>query len=474
MTATSTISTRARPRLLAGLAAAAAPLFLRNTSSRAAEQPDIIILLTSDVRAGDEIALPQALERIADNGTTFPNFFLTTTLCCPSRASIFTGLYSHNHGVHDNRDGWGGFAKRGNRGRTTRVLLQAAGYRTASIGTYLNGSQPGRGKEPGWDIRPVAGGRKKKHKLGNRGVKANKRKRHRNKGGSGRSDAQLVDAASSIIAETAANQPLYLHVGFGTAHVPVKPRPPYAGQFADAQIDRDSSFNEENVGDKPKYIRDLRRLRPGDEAWLDRLHQGRLEELLALDDGIVEIWDALEARGRLDNTYVFLLSDNAMSLGHHRIYGKMVPYDTSVRAPFFAFGPEFAAGVVDERLVGNIDIAPTLVDLAGTDAPSMDGRSLLDPQERDAILLELLGTDLHSMNWPGPRADIPRFSALRTPTHLYTEYRTGERELYDYISDPFEVENLLAGVPAPEVEQLRAQLAFRLNQLRQCDREGCY
>jgi N-acetylglucosamine-6-sulfatase len=88
-------------------------------------------------------------------------------------------------------------------------------------------------------------------------------------------------------------------------------------------------------------------------------------------------------------------------------------------------------------------------------------------------LLELLGTDLHSMNWPGPRADIPPFSALRTPTHLYTEYRTGERELYDYASDPYELDNLLVGQPPAEVQQLATALAGRLDELRGCDGGGC-
>jgi hypothetical protein len=105
MTGPSLFSTRACPRLLAGLAVSIGSTIPMRRVTRAAEQPDIIILLTSDVRAGDEIALPQALARVAGNGTTFPNFFLTTSLCCPSRASIFTGLYAHNHGVHDDRDG---------------------------------------------------------------------------------------------------------------------------------------------------------------------------------------------------------------------------------------------------------------------------------------------------------------------------------------------------------------------------------
>jgi arylsulfatase A-like enzyme len=113
----------------------------------------------NDARDGDQVALPQTMKRLAEQGTTFPNFFLTTPLCCPSRASIFTGLYPHNHGVYDNREGtnggWAGFVMRGNRDRTTGAILQEAGYRTAAIGIYLNGDQLGNEVEPGWDIGPT-------------------------------------------------------------------------------------------------------------------------------------------------------------------------------------------------------------------------------------------------------------------------------------------------------------------------------
>jgi N-acetylglucosamine-6-sulfatase len=357
------------------------------------------------------------------------------------------------------------------------MLLQATGYRTAEIGLYLNGSQPGQGMEPGWDAGPVAGGgRKKRRRNGGGKGKSGKRHRHRQRdvdADENRDDEDHVDAAVDVIAETAVDQPLYLHVGFGTAHVPVRPKPPYAGQFARTRFDRDPSFAEEDVGGKPRYIRDLRGLRLGDEAWLDRLHQGRLETLLELDEGIVEIWDALEARGRLDTTYVYLLSDNGMALGHHRYYGKIVPYDRSVRAPLHAFGPGFAAGAVDKRLVGNIDLAPTLVEIAEAAAPQVDGASLLSSTARDAIMLEMLAANNNAMPWPGPRSEIPPFHSLRIPTHLYTEYRTGKRELYDYASDPYEVQNLLAGDPTPDVQALAAQLAARLDDLRDCDGTMC-
>jgi N-acetylglucosamine-6-sulfatase len=453
VTSPRTISARARPRLLAGLLAGLArPSSIRGVSAADAA-PDILVMVMNDARDGDQVALPQAMSRLAARGTTFPNFFLTTPLCCPSRASILTGLFPHNHGVYDNSEGanggWEGFAMRGNRGRTTGVILQAAGYRTAALGMYLNGEQLGTTEEPGWDIGPV--------------TQVNVP-----------SDTALAEAAASIFAETSIDQPLYLHIGFGSPHVPVNPSPPYAGQFSGSAIDRDdASFNEEDVEDKPEYIRDLRRLDQADEAWLDDQYQRRLETLLEVDDSVATIWNALEARGRLDNTYIFLMTDNGFLLGQHRFYGKIAPYDGSARMPLYAFGPGFSAGAVDPRLVANIDVAPTLLEVAGAEGPVMDGRSLLSDHRRDEILLEMVAPKSQSMKWPGPRAKIPSYSAVRTADRLYVEYSTGERELYDYGSDPQETRNLLAGSQLLEEDDPAAQLALRLDAIRTCEGASC-
>src|SRR5215210_2857398 len=290
MTGPRTISVRARPRLLAGLLAGLALPSISRGVSAANEAPDILVMVMNDARDGDQVALPQAMSRLAVHGTTFPNFFLTTPLCCTSRASILTGLYPLNQGVYDNsagaRGGWEGFAMRGNCDRTTGVMLKTAGYRTAALGVYLNGEQLGSAEEPGWGIGPS--------------TQVNVP-----------SDTALAEEAASILAETSMDQPLYLHIGFVAPHVPANPSPPYAGRLAGSAIDRDDpSFNEEDVEDKPEYIRDLRRLNEADEAWLDDQHQRRLETLLEIDDSIATIWDALEIRGKLDNTYIFLLTDN--------------------------------------------------------------------------------------------------------------------------------------------------------------------
>lgn len=480
----STISMRARLGFFAGLTSLLAPW--RTQRARAAEAPDIVVLLLNDARDGDEIAMPQTMARLRDGGTTFPNFFLTTPLCCPSRATIFTGLYSHNTGVYENSDGpnggWLGFARRGNRPRTTGILLQDAGYRTVAIGGYLNGKAPGRGPEPGWDVGPHATGKKKRQKRKKHGRRGRNHRRHKARAEveaqkskrADSNDGQRAAAAAAALRNAPLTQPLYLHIGFSVPHVPANPVPPYAGQFSGARVDRDDrSFNEADTGDKPRYIRSLGSLSSADQAWLDEQHQRRLECLLELDDHIATIWSALEERGRLDRTYVFLLTDNGYMLGQHRYYGKHVPYDGSARMPLYAYGPGFAPGAVDGRLVGNVDLAPTLADLASANGHEMDGVSLLSTHERDAILLEFLAPKVNSMKWPGPRTEVTRYSALRTQNHLYVEYRGGERELYDYAGDPHETQNLLAGVPSAEAVALAGELNARLGELRNCRGAAC-
>lgn len=473
MTPGDTYSTRDRLRLLGGIGGVTvgAALGVGQTDSgntEAAEKPDIIVLVMNDARDGDQVALPKTMAHFAADGVTFPNYFMTTPLCCPGRASLLTGLYPHHHGVFDNSDGnhggWLGFVRRGNRSRATGTLLQAAGYRTVALGTYLNGARPGKGAEPGWDVAILAqekGSGRKRHKKGKKGKKRKK------KSGEGAmigllNDPEIVARAAAELTSAPRAQPLYFHLGFNTPHVPAIPGAGYTGRFAGAQVQRDPSFNEADVSGKPAYVRKLRALSLGQQSWLDSLHQRRLECLLQLDDALATLWPAIEARGKADNTYVFLVTDNGYLTGQHRFYGKIAPYDGSVRFPLYALGPGLASATSEDRLVSNVDIAPTLVSVAGAASPTMDGVSLLTGHQRQGVLLESLGKDLQSMNWPGPRTTVTPYRALRTAQYLYVEYQGGGRELYDYAADPYELRNLLANGGDAAATNLAATLSSQL------------
>jgi arylsulfatase A-like enzyme len=244
------------------------------------------------------------------------------------------------------------------------------------------------------------------------------------------------------------------------------------------------------VSDKPLHIRTLR---PVNVRKHDTLHRKRLRTLLAVDDTIAALWSTLAQSGRLDSTYVFVLSDNGYTIGQHRRVGKTAPYDMSVRIPMSAGGPGIAAGGLDERLVANIDLAPTIADAAGGAFPHPDGFSFLEPTQRDALLLEWQfvpdfedqafvaeGKKKHGQrrgNAGWATGSVPDYLGLRTRDELYVVYRTGERELYDYAADPYELDNLLADwlghAPSPAAEARAAVLAERMDQLHKCAEASC-
>jgi arylsulfatase A-like enzyme len=185
-----------------------------------------------------------------------------------------------------------------------------------------------------------------------------------------------------------------------------------------------------------------------------------------VDDGIASIVNVLKKTGLSENTVIFFISDNGMTLGDHRFgVTKNCPYEACIKIPFIVHSPAMFDPRTDEHLVANIDLAPTFLALAGADIPpSIDGRSLVtllnDTQTtwREEILIE---------HWPteeGSGAIVPEFYAVRTREWKYVEYVTGEKELYDLVNDPYELNNLSGHWRLREVE---SELAIKLAELKQ-------
>lgn len=172
----------------------------------------------------------------------------------------------------------------------------------------------------------------------------------------------------------------------------------------------------------------------------------------------------LRDSGELGNTLVFFWTDNGVLLGEHRLDGKVVPYDEAVRFPLLVRGPGVPRGAVEEALVSNTDIAPTFEDYAGAEAAGVDGRPLAplleDPSSagRDAVLIEA---------WAN--GSKPGYQAVRTREHLYVEYETGERELYDLIGDPYQQENYYDTADPARISELER----KLDALRDCAGDAC-
>ncbi len=449
-------------------------------------QPNIVLILTDDEDVAIHEFMPKTKALLEERGTTFANFFVTYSFCCPSRASILRGQYAHNTHIVGNEQPWGGFEKFRQLGleeSTMATWLQDAGYHTAMVGKYLNRYVPERdGVPPGWDEWYVAGNahRSYDYTLNENGravAYGNEPRDYLND--------VLTDKAVQVIRKaSSAGQPFFVYVLPYTPHSPSVAAPRHVDMFAHAALPRTPAFDEADVGDKPDFVR---RMPPLDEKHVRRLedeYQRRLASLQAVDDMVERIVGALEAVGALDTTYVIYSSDNGFHLGEHRLpAGKDFAYEEDIRVPAIVRGPGVPAGQRIEAMVLNSDFAPTFAEIAGIEAPAfVDGRSFLplfdDPKQawRESFLIERRQFEKQYVELAeqlGMAADAidrsAQFDAIRTAAWTYVEYGTGERELYDLARDPHQLDNVVETAdPA-----LVAALAARLAELRTCEGAEC-
>jgi N-acetylglucosamine-6-sulfatase len=240
-----------------------------------------------------------------------------------------------------------------------------------------------------------------------------------------------------------------------------KPAPRHAHALDSEPLPRPPNFNEADVSDKPAAIRNLPLLDTDQVADIRRKYRCGLESLLSVDEGVKKVVDALKAKGELSNTLIVYTSDNGFFNGQHRIPGgKTRVYEESIRVPLQMRGPGIPRGETVSDLAINADLAPTIVDVANANAGLlMDGRSLIPVARNPGIESgrELL-------------IEEPTFEAIRTERYKYVEYNTGEKELYDLQSDPFELRNRHG---APAYASVEAQLATRLHKLQNCAGASC-
>ncbi len=436
--------------ILSGSAAA-----LAQSLPQATEQPSILFFLTDDQTWDSLWAMPNVQRLLVDKGVTFPNAFVVNPLCCPSRTSILTGDYSHTTDVYRQIPPHGGVATF-NDTSTIATWLHDAGYTTGLIGKYVNGFQDAAARgyvPPGWDkFMAFSTPDYQNYTLDVDGAVV--------KYGDAPKDYSnkvLTNAADEFIRTT--KGPLFLEFSTNLPHAPALPEPRFAHAFSELTPSRPPSFDEADVSDKPAYIRDLPTLTPRAVRHLDDLYRDQYRTLLSVDDSVGRLMDAMRDTGRLDNALVILMSDNGLLFGQHRWAKKEVPYEESIRVPLAIRDDQFAqAGVTDARFALNIDLAPTIADVAGVDHPQTDGTSLVpilrgdEVQWRDRFLVE---------HYEGSNP-VPTYCALRTTKDMYVRYVDGEEELYDLASDPYELKNL-AEVPADQ--ERRVQLSASLDAL---------
>jgi arylsulfatase A-like enzyme len=416
-------------------------------------------------------------------GTTFTDYFVTDSLCCPSRSTTFTGKFPHNTGVFTNSGADGGyeaFNAHGNQQNTFATALRATGYRTGMMGKYLNGYQPEDPVPPGWSEWDVAGNGYPEfdYSLNENGRVV--------KYGHQPSD-YLTDVLNrkgqDFIARSAkAGRPFMLELATFAPHGPFNPAPRDADKFPGLKAPRGPAFNEADMSDKPAWIKDHPKLTKKQTTKLDTTFRKRAQAVQAVDKMLGDLQTALKANGVARDTYIVFGSDNGFHMGEHRLMqGKMTAYDTDVHVPLVVTGPGVAAGHKSAELAQNTDLCPTFEDLGGAEVPaSVDGRSLVPfftgdtaKQTRDAVLIEHHGPD-HAANDPDlptrASGNPPSYEAIRTTHEVYVEYADGSREYYDLARDPNELDNSVSGLPATRLKELSSTL----HRLEKCSGTDCH
>jgi N-acetylglucosamine-6-sulfatase len=404
----------------------------------AAAQPNVLLIVTDDQRWDTLRYMPTVKSELVGKGVNFRNAFAVNPLCCPSRASILTGTYSHTHGVWSNAGGLGGF-RAFNDHSTLPVWLSAVGYETMLLGKYLNAydsryTQPTY-VPPGWGSWYATWSR-----------------------GQVYFDYEMTDGAAvqaygtdpadyetDVLAAQAdrfirgSTRPFFLyfapqapHVTSGTSST--VPAPRHVDAYAGLGALQSPSVNERDVSDKPQYVRN----RPlVSEASLAQLREEQLEALLAVDDAVARMLAALEETGKLADTLIVFTSDNGHTWGEHRWTHKSDPYGESLRVPLvFRYDRLGVSARPEGRFALNVDLAPTIAATAGIHVGGREGRRLLpllrgeNPRWRSSFLFEY--------GRPGPP---PPYCGFRSAGWKYVQYATGEEELYDLRRDPYELQS---------------------------------
>jgi len=444
-------------------------------------QPNIVFILTDDMRKDDLRYMPQTRALLQRGGMSFENAFVSHALCAPSRATIMRGQYAHNDGVWSNSatdspststGGWQAYRAKGNEADNVATRLHDAGYRTALFGKYMNRYAGTTYKPPGWDRWFAVSTSGEPQYFGYDVVRENNTITHYGTNDDDYMTDVLSSEASTFIQNSAPQgQPFFAYVAPIAPHAPATPAPRDEHAYDGEMGPRLSSFNEGNVSDKPTWIRQLPRLTADRVSAIDNRHERRVESLQAVDDLVQNVVGALNNAGELDDTYIFFTSDNGFHHGEHRIpMQKWRPYEEDVNVPLLVCGPDVAPGSTTYKLALNTDYGPTFMRLAGAQTPAyVDGRSLRPVLRgtvtswRSAVLLEAAAA--YSPSYRGVRTT----STGGVPKRKYVAYTGGEKELYDLSSDPRELANHYSSSST-----VATSLAQRLQRLKGCARDTCF
>ncbi|MCB0310441.1 MAG: sulfatase-like hydrolase/transferase, partial [Bdellovibrionales bacterium] len=407
------------------------------------ERPNILLIISDDQRydqGGDFMPITQ--ERIFNEGASFKKAYITTPACCPSRASILTGLYASHHKVFTNLH----FLKE----KTFVEDLKQSGYYTGLVGKYLNTANGD--PRPEFDYWASIEGGSVSYTNPRMNINGKWRREK------GYVTDVFADQAESFLDQALRqDKPFFLMFSVRAPHFPAKPPAELEQMYHNLDLHHPPSFNELDRSDKPNWLQARPLLSEAKQERIDQFFIKQLKCLWRLDEVIGEIVSQIESHGELDNTVIFYLSDNGLMRGEHGLTSKDVPYEPAIRVPFALRYPTLIPEpvTISDKIVSNIDIAPTIYDLAGIDPKrKLDGISLKKLLEGS----EQWRQDLLIEGWRSADARNP-FAALHTGDAIFVLNQLDKPELYDLVQDPYQLENLaLDEEHTAQVENMNGRL----------------
>ncbi|NMM48354.1 sulfatase family protein [Marinigracilibium pacificum] len=430
--------------------------------NKSSERPNIVFILADDHRYDylgfldkiPELETPN-IDFLAENGVVSKNAMVTTSLCSPSRASILTGLYMHNHGIIDNKSPLSDTL------RFFPELLQEVGYNTAFLGKWHMGGHDDSPKK-GFDKWVSFKGQGKYYSplLNIDGERVQY------------SDSSyltdiLTDLSLEFLQEQKGNEnPFFLYLSHWGVHSPFEPAKRHENKYGDAQVVYPKSFSGDqkylhagyNYELVPRWVKEQRKSWHG----VDSLYHGRIsfeevykqyaETLLSVDESVGRVYKFLYENNLIDNTIIIYMGDNGYQMGEHGLIDKRTAYEASIRVPLIISGPGIRKETVDDMLL-NIDIAPTILSLAKKEIPQYyDGKSFKEILYTDQATTHR-DTMYYEYYWERIFPQTPTIHAIRTKKWKYVRYHGiwDLNELYDLENDPEELNNLIKNKEHQEV-----------------------